>query len=86
MDEGKRLCDVRPFQPMLKVVEKKGDKAETTLNFQISNIIGKGKDYNVLFNNFFYWTILIVQAVIFRISSNNIITVLWTSYLKQYSW
>ena len=43
MDETKRLCDVRPFHPMLKVEEKKGDKAETILNFQISNLIGKGK-------------------------------------------
>nr|CAD7450382.1 unnamed protein product [Timema bartmani] len=42
LDETRRLCDVRPFCSILRVIERKGDTAEQTLNTQISNLIGKG--------------------------------------------
>lgn len=42
LDENKRLCDVRPFCCILKVIEKKNDKADKNLNSAISNLIGKG--------------------------------------------
>lgn len=42
LDENRRLCDVKPFAAVLKIVERKGDKAENSLNVQISHLIGKG--------------------------------------------
>lgn len=42
VDETRRLCEVRPFQPILKVVKKHGNRAEKILNSQISVLIGKG--------------------------------------------
>ena len=45
-DENRRLCDIRPFCSVLKVIEKKkgdGDGDEKALNFQISSLIGKGE-------------------------------------------
>ncbi|KAK2184803.1 hypothetical protein NP493_252g03001 [Ridgeia piscesae] len=42
LDEERRLCDVRPFYPMLKVIERKGNTAEKVINAQISCIIGRG--------------------------------------------
>ncbi|XP_078615634.1 phosphatidylinositol 4,5-bisphosphate 3-kinase catalytic subunit delta isoform-like [Branchiostoma floridae x Branchiostoma japonicum] len=43
-EEQRRLCDVRPFRPVLKLVQKKKDPAavEKLLNSQISVLIGKG--------------------------------------------
>jgi len=44
-DETKRLSDVRPFQPMLKLVEKTnlatGARAEKLIQAQISVLLGK---------------------------------------------
>ena len=44
-DESKRLSDVRPFQPMLKLVEKTnlatGARAEKVIQAQISVLLGK---------------------------------------------
>lgn len=37
-DETRRLCDLRLFQPILKVVEPKGNKEEKMLNSEIGNI------------------------------------------------
>ncbi|XP_071445759.1 phosphatidylinositol 4,5-bisphosphate 3-kinase catalytic subunit delta isoform [Hetaerina americana] len=42
IDENRRLCDVRPFCCVLQVIERKGAKAEETLDIQISHLIGKG--------------------------------------------
>lgn len=42
IDELRRLCDVRPFQAVLRLVERKGDKAEKILNSQIRFLLGKG--------------------------------------------
>ncbi len=42
VNEGRRLCDVRPFCNVLKVVEREGDKNEEILNAQIGHLIGKG--------------------------------------------
>ncbi|RZF40704.1 hypothetical protein LSTR_LSTR007995 [Laodelphax striatellus] len=42
LDENRRLSDVKPFVAVLRVVERKGDKAERVLNVQISHLIGKG--------------------------------------------
>jgi len=47
-DETKRLSDVRPFQPMLKVVEKEnlatGAQAEKLIQAKLSVLLGK-RDY-----------------------------------------
>lgn len=40
-DETKRLCDLRLFQPLLKLTEPKGNKEEKILNFQIGLAIGR---------------------------------------------
>lgn len=40
-DEARRLCDLRLFQPFLKLVEPQGDKEEKKLNSLISAVIGK---------------------------------------------
>ena len=34
-DETRRLCDLRLFQPILKVVEPKGNREEKMLNYEI---------------------------------------------------
>ncbi|GIY18285.1 hypothetical protein CDAR_473592 [Caerostris darwini] len=39
-DESRRLCDLRLFQPILKVVEPKGNKEEKMLNSEIGLAIG----------------------------------------------
>ncbi|GCC34161.1 hypothetical protein chiPu_0012634 [Chiloscyllium punctatum] len=41
-DEHRRLCDVRPFLPILKLVAREGDREEKLINSQISLLIGKG--------------------------------------------
>ena len=38
-DETRRLCDLRLFQPMLKLVEPKGNREEKMLNSEIGNWI-----------------------------------------------
>lgn len=43
-DESKRLRDVKPVCGVLKLIEKRSEKAgEHLLNTQISNLIGKGQ-------------------------------------------
>ncbi|XP_077998659.1 phosphatidylinositol 4,5-bisphosphate 3-kinase catalytic subunit beta isoform-like [Glandiceps talaboti] len=42
VDEKRRLCDVKPFRPVLKLVNKEGNRQEQILNSQISVLIGKG--------------------------------------------
>ncbi|KAK7093898.1 phosphatidylinositol 4,5-bisphosphate 3-kinase catalytic subunit delta isoform-like [Littorina saxatilis] len=42
LDESQNLNDVRPFWPVLKLVEKKGDKTSKTLDRSVNNLIGKG--------------------------------------------
>ncbi|XP_033641996.1 phosphatidylinositol 4,5-bisphosphate 3-kinase catalytic subunit alpha isoform-like [Asterias rubens] len=39
-DEGRRLCDLRLFQPWLKVVEPAGNREEKMLNYEIGTAIG----------------------------------------------
>lgn len=41
VDEMRTLDEVRLFQPLLKVVEKKGNQEEKRLNAEISQTIGK---------------------------------------------
>lgn len=41
-DEERRLCDVRPFQALLKLVDRRTDKADRAVNAQIGLLIGKG--------------------------------------------
>ncbi|XP_063797934.1 phosphatidylinositol 4,5-bisphosphate 3-kinase catalytic subunit delta isoform [Pseudophryne corroboree] len=41
-DEQRRLCDIQPFLPVLRLVAREGDRAEKSLNSQISLLIGKG--------------------------------------------
>lgn len=37
-DETRRLCDLRLFQPILQVVEPKGNREEKMLNYEIGKI------------------------------------------------
>lgn len=39
-DETRRLCDLRLFQPVLKVVEPKGNREEKMLNYDIGRLLG----------------------------------------------
>ncbi|KAL5015314.1 hypothetical protein ScPMuIL_009584 [Solemya velum] len=39
-DETRRLCDLRLFQPILRVLEPKGNREEKMLNYEIGMIIG----------------------------------------------
>ncbi|XP_012577520.1 PREDICTED: phosphatidylinositol 4,5-bisphosphate 3-kinase catalytic subunit delta isoform [Condylura cristata] len=41
-DEQRRLCDVQPFLPVLRLVAREGDRARKVINSQISLLIGKG--------------------------------------------
>ncbi|KAL2103533.1 hypothetical protein ACEWY4_000401 [Coilia grayii] len=41
-DEQRRLCDVRPFLPILRLVAREGDRVEKLINAQISLLLGKG--------------------------------------------
>ena len=45
MDESRRFSDVRPFLPILQVIEKIGNEAEKKCNEQISRLIGKGLEH-----------------------------------------
>ena len=42
LDEGQNIQDVRLFWPMLKLVERKGDKLSKTLNCKIDALVGNG--------------------------------------------
>ncbi|GAB6031821.1 hypothetical protein CHUAL_010223 [Chamberlinius hualienensis] len=59
VDETRKLCDIKPFLSVLKVVERKGDKAENLLNAKIGLVIGKGlHEFDALKNpevNEFRW-------------------------------
>lgn len=49
IDETRRVCDVKPFGSMLKVVERVGDKVEHALNIKIGQLIGKAlHDFDTL--------------------------------------
>lgn len=41
-DETRRLCDIKPFCSVLKVIEREGIKNDRNLDAQIGHIIGKG--------------------------------------------
>ncbi|XP_043849054.1 phosphatidylinositol 4,5-bisphosphate 3-kinase catalytic subunit delta isoform [Dromiciops gliroides] len=41
-DEQRRLCDIQPFLPVLRLVARQGDRAKKLINSQISLLIGKG--------------------------------------------
>lgn len=42
LDESQNLNDVRPFWPVLKLVEKRGDKTSKTMDRRVNTLIGKG--------------------------------------------
>lgn len=42
-DETRRLCDVRPFLPVLKLVTRNCGRAERLLDSKIGVLIGKGE-------------------------------------------
>jgi phosphatidylinositol-4,5-bisphosphate 3-kinase len=46
-DETRRLCDVRPFWPMLKLVTRNCGRAERLLDSKIGVLIGKGDTYSL---------------------------------------
>lgn len=41
-DETRRLCDIRPFCAILRVIEREGIKSDRNLDSQIGLLIGKG--------------------------------------------
>lgn len=41
VDENRQLVDARPFRPMLKLIERKGDREEKLLTSKIGVLIGK---------------------------------------------
>ncbi|XP_039583710.1 phosphatidylinositol 4,5-bisphosphate 3-kinase catalytic subunit delta isoform isoform X3 [Passer montanus] len=41
-DEQRRLCDIQPFLPVLRLVAREGDRAKKLINSQISLLIGRG--------------------------------------------
>ncbi|XP_034936238.1 phosphatidylinositol 4,5-bisphosphate 3-kinase catalytic subunit delta isoform-like [Chelonus insularis] len=41
-DESRRLCDIKPFCSVLKVIEREGVKGDRNLDSQIGVLIGKG--------------------------------------------
>lgn len=41
VDESRQLIDVRPFRPLLKLIQRKGDNEEKLLNSTIGYLIGK---------------------------------------------
>ncbi len=45
-DEDVRLCDVCPFLALLRLIEKKGDKAAIQLDAQIGLLIGKSNTFS----------------------------------------
>ena len=47
LDESQNLNDVRPFWPVLKLVEKKGDRTSKTLDRRVNILIGKGQYISV---------------------------------------
>lgn len=42
-DETRRLCDIRPFLPVLKLVTRNCGRAERLLDSKIGMLIGRGK-------------------------------------------
>lgn len=50
-DETRRLCDLRLFQPFLKVIEPVGNREEKILNREIGEILGSNKTLNKDFLN-----------------------------------
>lgn len=41
LDESQRLCDIRMYKPLFKVVEKKGDREEKIFSTKLGFLIGK---------------------------------------------
>ncbi|XP_037684506.1 phosphatidylinositol 4,5-bisphosphate 3-kinase catalytic subunit delta isoform isoform X2 [Choloepus didactylus] len=41
-DEQRRLCDIQPFLPVLRLVAREGNRVKKLVNSQISLLIGKG--------------------------------------------
>lgn len=58
-DETRRLCDIKPFCSVLKVIEREGVKGDRNLDSQIGLLIGKGlHEFSALKNsevNDFRW-------------------------------
>lgn len=42
-DESRRLCDVRPFLPVLRLITRNCGRAERLLDSKIGVLIGKGE-------------------------------------------
>ena len=47
-DETRRLCDVRPFLPVLRLVTRNCGRAERLLDSKIGVLIGKGEATSLL--------------------------------------
>lgn len=56
-DEQRRLGEVRPFLPILRLVAREGDRVEKLINAQISLLLGKGLSLNLSVNTWqgVYW-------------------------------
>lgn len=74
LDESKRLCDVKPFEAVLRLIEKKGNKSEKMLNAHISHLIGKAlHEFDTLKNpevNYFRWKMKTLTDDIHRSCQN----------------
>ena len=46
LDEKRRLCDVKPFSPDLRLIRKSGDVEDKVLNSKIGLLIHKSKCYS----------------------------------------
>ena len=42
-DEDKKVCEIKPFFQLLRLIEKQDDRSEKQLNAQIGFLIGKGR-------------------------------------------
>lgn len=62
-DETRRLCDVRPFLPVLKLVTRNCGRAERLLDSKIGVLIGKGKTVTLVRLNLDLKWQIIIQAL-----------------------
>lgn len=69
-EESRRICDVRPFMCVLRLVAREGDRVEKLTNTQISLLIGKGQQHRSLIE-WCHWWYCCVTVVCFVIIKTN---------------
>lgn len=60
-DESRRLCDVRPFLPVLKLITRNCGRAERLLDSKIGVLIGKGETHTLT-----HWVVLCFRERVFH--------------------